>query len=194
MLITFLITTLIFAYLPGPAMLYTANQTIAKGKKAGLMATFGIHLGGYVHIILAAFGLTIISKIIPTLYSTIKILGSFWLIWLGLKMWFTNNKITNDTASQKTFTESILVEVLNPKTALFYVSFLPQFIDVSGTVWLQFLMLGFVVNLAFTSADICCVFLAHYIKNKINTSNQMFKWLGGSIFIGLGIRLGLLET
>lgn len=194
MLITFLITTLIFAYLPGPAMLYTANQTIAKGKKAGLMATFGIHLGGYVHIILAAFGLTIIFKIIPTLYSTIKILGSFWLIWLGLKMWFTNNKITNDTASQKTFTESILVEVLNPKTALFYVSFLPQFIDVSGTVWLQFLMLGFVVNLAFTSADICCVFLAHYIKNKINTSNQMFKWLGGSIFIGLGIRLGLLET
>lgn len=193
MLITFLITTLIFAYLPGPAMLYTANQTLAKGKKAGLMATLGIHLGGYVHIALAAFGLTIVFKLIPALYSTIKILGACWLIWLGLKMWFAPSS-TTQIASQKTFTESILVEVLNPKTALFYVSFLPQFIDAHGTIWLQFLLLGFVVNLAFTSADVCCVFLAHTICKKVKTSNRAFKWLGGSIFIGLGVRLGLFEA
>jgi len=193
MLTTFLITTLIFAYLPGPAMLYTANQTLTKGKKAGLIATFGIHLGGYVHIALAAFGLTIVFKLIPALYSTIKILGACWLIWLGLKMWFTPNT-TTQTISQKTFTESILVEVLNPKTALFYVSFLPQFIDTQGTIWLQFLLLGFIVNLAFTSADVCCVFLAHTICKKVKTSNRAFKWLGGSIFIGLGVRLGLFEA
>ncbi|WP_269913329.1 LysE family translocator [Acinetobacter sp. HY1485] len=193
MLTTFLITTLIFAYLPGPAMLYTANQSLTKGKKAGLMATFRIHLGGYVHIALAAFGLTIVFKLIPALYSTIKILGACWLIWLGLKMWFTPNT-TTQTTSQKTFTESILVEVLNPKTALFYVSFLPQFIDTQGTIWLQFLLLGFIVNLAFTSADVCCVFLAHTICKKVKTSNRAFKWLGGSIFIGLGVRLGLFEA
>ena len=174
-------------------MLYTANQTLAKGKKAGLMATLGIHLGGYVHIALAAFGLTIVFKLIPALYSTIKILGACWLIWLGLKMWFTPSS-TTQIASQKTFTESIFVEVLNPKTALFYVSFLPQFIDAHGTIWLQFLLLGFVVNLAFTSADVCCVFLADTICKKVKTSNRAFKWLGGSIFIGLGIRLGLFEA
>lgn len=93
--LTFLITTLIFAYLPGPAMLYTANQTLAKGKKAGLMATLGIHLGGYVHVLLASFGLTIIFQMIPTLYSIVKILGACWLIWLGLKLWFTKEASDN---------------------------------------------------------------------------------------------------
>jgi len=199
LLTTFIITTLIFAYIPGPAMLYTAAQTISKGKKSGLMAALGIFIGGCFHIITSAIGLAALFHIFPFLYSIIKILGACWLIWLGIKLIFpkSDNKIELDSdISEKTLKESILVEILNPKTAIFYLAFLPQFINLSSglPVWLQFIILGLVVNIAFVSADIVCVFLAEFVLKKIKNSNKTQKiisMLGGVIFICLGIFVAL---
>ncbi|WP_374254120.1 LysE family translocator [Acinetobacter brisouii] len=200
LLSTFLLTTLIFAYLPGPAMLYTAAQTLARGRKAGLMASLGIHLGGYAHIVIAATGLTILFHAIPIAYTLLKICGALWLIWLGLKLLFArNSKPSSDLQNhqqQRAFSESIWVEILNPKTAIFYLAFLPQFIDAQATfpIWLQFLILGTIVNLAFSSADVVCVFCADLILKKLKTSargQHIFRYLSGSIFIMLGLRLGL---
>lgn len=200
LLSTFLLTTLIFAYLPGPAMLYTAAQTLARGRKAGLMASLGIHLGGYAHIFIAATGLTILFHAIPIAYTLLKICGALWLIWLGLKLLLArNSKPSSDLQNhqqQRAFSESIWVEILNPKTAIFYLAFLPQFIDTQATfpIWLQFLILGTIVNLAFSSADVVCVFCADLILKKLKTSGRgqhIFRYLSGSIFIMLGLRLGL---
>ncbi|MCG2572841.1 LysE family translocator [Acinetobacter sp. ME22] len=195
---TFLVTTLIFAYLPGPAMLYTAAQTLARGRKAGLMASLGIHLGGYTHIVIAATGLTVLFHAIPIAYTLVKIGGALWLIWLGLKMLLArSSKSSSDlqgNQQQRAFSESIWVEILNPKTAIFYLAFLPQFIDTQATfpIWLQFLILGTIVNLAFSSADVVCVFCADFILKKFKTSSrsqQIFRYLSGSILIVLGLRL-----
>ncbi|MHA3061010.1 LysE family translocator [Acinetobacter sp. ANC 4636] len=203
LLSTFLLTTLIFAYLPGPAMLYTAAQTLAHGRKAGLMASLGIHFGGYTHIVIAAMGLTILFHAIPIAYTLVKICGALWLIWLGLKLLLArNSKPSSDLQNhqqQRAFSESIWVEILNPKTAIFYLAFLPQFIDAQATfpIWLQFLILGTIVNLAFSSADVVCVFCADFILKKFKTSARgqyIFRYLSGSIFIMLGLRLGLYKN
>lgn len=196
--ITFLITTIIFAYIPGPAMLYTAAQTLSRGRKSGLMAAFGIFLGGCFHIIVASLGLTTIFQIIPKLYDIIKILGALYLVWLGIKLIRSTSSPTiqqHVENGQLSLKQSILVEVLNPKTAIFYIAFLPQFINTSFDfpVWSQFILLGFIVNLIFVSADVVCVFLANYISQKFTKSKKPQKSMsvmGGLIFMGLGVFLG----
>ena len=149
---------------------------------------------------IAATGLTILFHAIPVAYTLVKICGALWLIWLGLKLLIArNSKPSSDLQNhqqQRAFSESIWVEILNPKTAIFYLAFLPQFIDAQATfpIWLQFLILGTIVNLAFSSADVVCVFCADLILKKLKTSargQHIFRYLSGSIFIMLGLRLGL---
>ena len=168
LLLAFLATTAIFAYIPGPAMLYAAAQTMARGRWSGLMATLGIHLGGYVHVFAAAAGLSVLFHAVPVLYMVVKFAGAAYLVWLGISLF--RAKTQGERAlpgiqaksGRRAFFESITVEVLNPKTAIFFVAFLPQFIDASAAfpVWLQFVILGTIVNLMFSSADIACVILA----------------------------------
>jgi threonine/homoserine/homoserine lactone efflux protein len=86
LLVTFLITTAVFAYVPGPAMLYATAQTIARGRWSGVMATLGIHLGGYVHVAAAAAGLSALFHAVPTLYLTVKLAGAAYLIWMGVSL------------------------------------------------------------------------------------------------------------
>jgi len=123
--ITFLITTIIFAYIPGPAMLYTAAQTLSRGRKSGLMAAFGIFVGGCFHIIAASLGLTTIFQIIPKLYDIIKILGALYLVWLGIKLIRSTSSPTlqqNVENGQLSLRQSILVEVFF--ISLFYLNLL----------------------------------------------------------------------
>lgn len=200
MLIAFFITTAVFAYIPGPAMLYAAAQTMARGRYAGLMASLGIHIGCYVHVIAAAVGLSVLLHAVPTLYLAVKLAGALYLIWLGVSLFRAKVEATAHQplmaakSARRAFLESISVEVLNPKTAIFFVAFLPQFIDASATfpVWLQFVILGTIVNLMFSSADIVCVFLAGSIMKRVGESQTARRWLqraGGSLLVGLGLRL-----
>ncbi|WP_213993598.1 LysE family translocator [Sodalis sp. dw_96] len=203
MFIPFFITTIIFAYIPGPAMLYTAAQTISRGQSSGLMAALGIHLGGYGHVIAAAAGLTLLFHAVPVLYIMVKIMGAVYLVWLGIQMFrtrapteFATSDFRKAKSVKRAFFESVAVEILNPKTAIFYLAYLPQFIDVSGSfpVWLQFIALGSIVNLTFSSADIVCVLLAEFILSRLKKSNRMQKVMqkiGGAIFISLGVNVAL---
>jgi threonine/homoserine/homoserine lactone efflux protein len=202
LLIAFFLTTTVFAYIPGPAMLYAAAQTIARGRRGGLMATLGIHLGCYVHVIAAAAGLSILFHLVPLAYTAVKLIGAGYLIWLGIALFRTR---ANDESglpamaqksARKAFLESVTVEVLNPKTAIFFMAFLPQFVDASASfpVWLQFLILGATVNLIFSSADLVCVFLAGMVVNRLKKSGRAQRVLqraGGTMLIGLGTHLAL---
>ncbi len=201
-LVTFFIATSLFAYMPGPAMLYATAQTIARGKRAGWMAAIGIHLGGYVHVIAAALGLALLFKAVPVFYFILKFAGAAYLIYLGVKMFRLKTSVStvDIKAVQKTpkqaFWESVTVEVLNPKTALFFVAFLPQFSDPTAAfpIWVQLLILGTIVNIVFSSADVVCVLVADKMVNFLKTSQSIGRFaqkIGGSILIALGLNIAL---
>jgi threonine/homoserine/homoserine lactone efflux protein len=205
LLAAFFITTAIFAYVPGPAMLYAAAQTIARGRWSGLMATAGIHAGGYVHVFAAAAGLSVLFHAVPVLYLAVKILGAAYLIWLGISLFRARESKETTSAGQpaktarRAFLESVTVEVLNPKTALFFLAFLPQFVDATAAypVWLQFVILGTIVNLIFSSADIVCVLMAGAILNRLRSSSHarsLMQRAGGTVLVGLGLHLAFQKS
>jgi threonine/homoserine/homoserine lactone efflux protein len=202
LLLTFLATTAIFAYIPGPAMLYAAAQTLARGRLSGLMAAFGIHLGGYVHVFAAAAGLSVLFHAVPAIYVIVKLAGAAYLIWLGISLFRAKGTGNDDLpampakSGKRAFFESIAVEVFNPKTALFFMAFLPQFIDPSAAfpVWLQFVILGTIVNLMFSSADVVCVLLAGAMIARLRRSGRaqrLMQRAGGTVLVGLGAHLAL---
>jgi threonine/homoserine/homoserine lactone efflux protein len=197
--IAFLIATAIFAAIPGPGILYTAAQTLARGRVGGLMAALGLHLGGYVHVAAAALGLSAVFQLVPALYTVVKLAGALYLIWLGIGI--IRGRIAADDlphivgkSPRRAFVESVAVEALNPKTAIFYLAFLPQFVALSAgsPLWLQFLGFGIVVNLAFSVADLVAVLLTAAVLSRLRrtqAAQRVARALGGSLMIGLGIRL-----
>lgn len=202
LLAAFFVTTALFAYIPGPAMLYAAAQTMARGRFAGLMAVLGIHVGCYVHIFAAAAGLSVLFQAVPWLYLAVKLGGACYLIWLGFSM--LRSKLEDGTVSvmiepksaRRAFVDSIIVDVLNPKTALFFLAFLPQFVDPAAAfpVWLQFLILGVAVNFIFSSADLVGVLLAGAMVGRLKRSSfaqAIARRAAGTVLMGLGVHLAL---
>jgi threonine/homoserine/homoserine lactone efflux protein len=205
LLVAFFATTAIFAFIPGPAMLYAAAQTLAGGRRSGLMASFGIHLGCYVHVAAAAAGLSVLFHVVPMLYLAVKFAGAGYLVWLGISLF--RARAHGDVvmsgiepkSGRRAFFESITVEVLNPKTAIFFLAFLPQFIDLSAAfpVWLQFVILGTIVNLMFSSADVIGVLLAGAVIARLRRSShaqRLMQRAGGAMLVGLGVHLALQKS
>ncbi|KRE00162.1 amino acid transporter [Bosea sp. Root381] len=200
-LLAFATVTLLVAYFPGPALLYTAAQTISHGRRAGFMAVLGIHLGCYVHVMAAAFGLSAVFKHVPELYFAVKIAGAIYLVWLGINMIRSqlaaaHAPITPPKTVKRALLDSFIVEILNPKVALFFIALLPQFVDPAAAlpVWVQFLILGTVVNFAFSSADVVTVFGASTVMRLMKKTRSGFafgRWIGGSMMIGLGLKLAV---
>jgi threonine/homoserine/homoserine lactone efflux protein len=198
-LLAFALATVIFAVIPGPGLLYTAAQTLARGRLGGLMAALGIHLGGYLHVAAAALGLAALFHLVPLLYTAVKLAGALYLVVLGIGI--MRSSIAADAlpaiagkSPRRAFVESVAVEAFNPKTALFYLAFLPQFVDpaAAAPLPLQFLTLGIVVNLAFSAADLVAVLLTAALLSRLRrtrTAQRIARLIGGSIMIGLGLRL-----
>lgn len=205
LLLAFAVTTSLFAFMPGPAMLYAAVRTMAGGRRAGLMAVLGISIGASVHVIAAAAGLSALFEAVPVAYAIVKLVGGLYLVWLGVSL-FRNRDRGGDApvgvapkSARTAFVESMVVEVLNPKTALFFLAFLPQFVDAHASLplWAQFAILGALVNMIFSVADVLCVLLAGSIMEKVRQSSRtqkLLQRLGGTILVGLGLHLALQRT
>lgn len=202
--LAFLATAALFACIPGPAMLYSAAQTVARGRWAGLMTVLGLHLGCYVHVIAAATGLSVLFHAVPVLYMAVKLAGAAYLVWLGISLFRARAGDAGGAilpgvatkSARRAFLESVAVEVLNPKTAIFFLALLPQFIDASADfpVWLQFFVLGTIVNFMFTSTDIVCVMVAGMVVEKLRRSSRARRAMqraGGAVLVGLGTHLAL---
>ena len=193
--IFFVVATITFACMPGPAILYMTAQTLAHGRRAGLLSALGVHIGCYAHIIAASIGLASLIANAPAVYAAIRFAGAAYLIWLGLMMVFGQCRPDTGRAVPQatTLRDSIVVEVLNPKTALFFVTFLPQFVETGATmpVWLQFLILGLVVNTAFSAMDLAAVACAALIRDRLRSGAalRIVPNVCGAILIGLGIAL-----
>ena len=158
------------------------------------------------HVVAAAAGLSVLFHVVPTLYLAVKLAGAAYLIYLGIRMFRVARAVGAtpvDLVAQKSagraFLESMLVEVLNPKTAIFFLAFLPQFIDPAASfpVWLQFVILGTLVNVMFTIADIACVLAASTVTTRLARVSSLQRNLqraGGAILVGLGLHVALQRT
>jgi threonine/homoserine/homoserine lactone efflux protein len=204
-LAAFVVTTALFAFIPGPAMLYAAARTMAGGRQAGLMAVFGIHIGSYAHIVAAAAGLSVLFHAVPIAYAGVKLAGAGYLVWLGISMFRAGDgeaaapKAATPLPARRAFGQSIMVEVLNPKTAIFFTAFLPQFVDAGAALPIsaQFALLGTAVNLMFTLADLTSVVLAEVILARLGRAKGIRKLAqraGGSVLIGLGAHIALQKS
>jgi len=144
----FIVAALVLLVVPGPSVLYIVARSIEGGRTAGLVSVLGVQTGAMVHIAFAAVGLSAILASSAVAFSVIKWLGAVYLVWLGLRRIFGRDEEEGDVAVEpaplsRVFSQGAIVNILNPKTALFFLAFLPQFVDPArGAAWTQILLLG----------------------------------------------------
>ena len=194
----FLLAALIVAAVPGPGIFYVAARTLSGGKRAGIASTFGTALGGLVHVIAGAVGVSALILASAELFTALKFAGALYLVWLGFKTFREARHLLPQQAivagTQRAFREGVLVEALNPKTAAFFLAFIPQFIDPAGYVALQFIILGLISVALNTLADVVVVMMAATARSGLTRHPNLLQRLrqGSGLFIaGLGISLAL---
>lgn len=189
---------------PGPSMLYILSRSIGQSRAAGLASAVGLALGGVFLAVLTAVGLASIFKYSDTVYNLVRYIGAAYLIYLGLQMFSTSDnkntevkQIKKPEPLRRIVFQGVIVECLNPKTILFFMAFLPQFVDVaSGSVTTQLLVLGMLVPLTAVPSDVLVAWTGGSLAKKLSESKRMhnfLQWLGGIFLIGLGLRLLLQE-
>lgn len=194
----FLMTAIMLNLIPGSDTMYIITRSISQGKQAGILSVLGILTGSLIHTLLAAFGLSLLLAQSIVLFNIVKILGVAYLVYLGIRMLMTKESLAFDAADskklkgEKVYLQAILTSVTNPKVALFFIAFLPQFVSATEAGPLPFLILG----LTFTvTGGIWCSLLAlfaSFATQKLR-SNQKFSVilnkLTGIVFIGMGLNL-----
>ena len=187
---------------PGPDMFYVITRGISHGRRAGIVSAIGVICGILIHTMAAAFGMALIFQTSVIAFQIVKYLGALYLIYLGVKSWlgkssFDLQPATERVSSQALFWQGMLSNVLNPKIAIFFLSFLPQFIDKgSSNISLQMVVLGF----TFALFGLCFLTFVGYFAGSIGAwllrkpqYTKTFRWITGSILISLGSHLALAE-
>lgn len=193
----FLLTGILLNLIPGADTMYIVGRSISQGRKAGVYSVFGIITGSLVHTLLVAFGLSIILTKSIVLFNTIKVIGVIYLVYLGIKMILDKTNISFQAASnklniRKIYLQGLLTSLTNPKVSLFFIAFLPQFIDTKASGPMPFIILG----LTFTVTGLLwCLFVAYfssYVTKKLRGNQKVGMILNkitGLIFIGMGLKL-----
>jgi threonine/homoserine/homoserine lactone efflux protein len=191
----FLSAALILALTPGPGMLYVLGRTLHAGRREGVLSSLGTLVGGSVHVLAAAFGLSAVLATSAVAFSVVKYAGAAYLVYLGVSMLRSRNMnvemAEEQGAGQGHFLQGIWTEVLNPKTALFFLSFIPQFVSTAkGHLVMQFLFLGSVSVALNTTADLLSVLLAGAVAHKLRDNPEFTRkqrTASGVGMIGLGV-------
>jgi threonine/homoserine/homoserine lactone efflux protein len=200
LLIPFFLASAAFACVPGPGMFYAAAQTLASGRKAGWWSALGFHIAGLGQVAAAAFGVSTLLAVVPTLFTVMKLVGAAYLIWLGIK-YLRGGRLLRSAprkppapTARKALRDSVIVEAMNPKSALFYLAFLPQFTDSSAefAIWAQIVILGVIVNAMFSVTDAILIETSHAVATTLRSSERFtlaLRRLGGVVLITLGVNL-----
>lgn len=194
----FLLSGILLNLTPGTDTLYILSRTIAQGKRAGLMSAAGINCGSLFHTLFAAFGLSVVLMQSAMAFNIVKWIGAAYLIYIGIKGLKSRSAAfqleqVGQVNERKLFFQGLFTNVLNPKVALFFLAFMPQFIDPHQTagalpfvlLGLTFILTGSIWNFVLV---LCSSWMTHRLRNSINFSKYLNK-LTGFIFIGLGIKL-----
>lgn len=194
----FLITVLIICITPGIDMMFILNRSISQGRDAGIYSALGVSVGAVVHTILSGLGLSVILQTSVVLFTIIKVVGAVYLIYLGIQMFIskqssTSIKKTVYQSRRKLFVQGVITNVTNPKVALFFISFIPQFISVDNQYGpIPFLILGsiFAVMGAITSFIIAIFSSSLTTKLRDNiVAEKIINKISGAVFVILGISL-----
>ena len=203
----FLAAAVLLAVAPGPGMLYVLARSLAGGKREGVLSALGTFAGGMVHVLAAALGVSIILAKSAVAFATVKYVGAAYLGFLGIRMILDARREKAAEAEQieqalkparNPLWQGVATEVLNPKTALFFLSFIPQFVNrTAGHVFLQFVILGTISVVLNTTADLIVIALAGPLGEKIRSSatfRRRQRTVTGAIMIGLGTYLATSES
>lgn len=191
----FLSAAAMLALTPGPGILYVLGRTLHGGRREGIRSALGTFVGGTVHVLAAALGLSVILMTSATAFEIVRFAGASYLIYLGISM--IRHRRANLTAwdeeqeSHRNFLQGIATEVLNPKTALFFLSFVPQFVSLAkGHITLQFLILGTISVILNTAVDLIVVVFAGWLTLQLAYRPKLIerqRTASGIGMIGLGV-------
>jgi threonine/homoserine/homoserine lactone efflux protein len=196
----FLVAAVLLAVTPGPAVLYIVTRSVTQGKGAGLASCLGVAVGGVAHVLAATFGLSALLASSAPAFSVVKYAGAAYLAWLGYRKLTQAPALDPEAPTEKhsrvrVFHEGVLVNVLNPKTALFFLAFLPQFVVPSrGGLTLQFAFLGSLFIVVALCTDTAWCLLAGTIGGWLKRNPRFAsseRYVAGSVYLGLGFATAL---
>lgn len=200
-LFIFIVAGIALNLTPGPDMLFTIARSIGQGRTAGIISALGIGSGAIVHIIAATFGISALFAYSATAYLVLKYAGAAYLVYLGIRSFRSGQPMSlskkngKPLAYSRIYWQAVVTNVLNPKVALFFISFLPQFVDPSvGSVTMQTLFLGVLFDFNSTILLVAIALLAGSAGEWLATKEKFWKWqqrFTGSVLIALGAKLAL---
>ena len=192
-LAVFALASLALAVVPGPAVLYIVAQSIHGGRRAGVVSALGVANGGMVHVLAAVIGLSALLATSAEAFTAVKILGAVYLVWLGIRTLLSaDDRIGGrrpEATLARTYRRGIVVNVLNPKTALFFLAFLPQFVDPHESTRGQLALLGAIFVVIAFASDLVWALVAGTagaVLRRSQTFLRAQRYVSGTIFVGLG--------
>jgi threonine/homoserine/homoserine lactone efflux protein len=193
----FLAAALVIAIVPGPGIFYVAARTLSEGRKAGIASTLGTALGGLVHVTAGGLGVSAIMLASAEAFAVLKFAGALYLVWLGIRAFCEAGDLpaetTNAHGNVRAFRDGIVVEATNPKTAAFFLAFIPQFLDTDAAhPALQFMLLGLISVALNTMADLVVVVVASVTRENFAQRPRLFRRTrqgSGLFMMGLGVSL-----
>lgn len=201
-LFTYLLILLGFVFIPGPAVLLTLARASAGGTRVGLATGLGIAAGDLVHTLMAVVGISALLLTSALLFGVVKFMGAAYLVYLGIRAFVEKVEPVGQPGKRffsaaQAFRQAVLAEVMNPKTALFFLAFLPQFVNpANGLVSVQLLTLGVMFVAAGLFATVVVAIAAGKLGVLLRSNAAVVKWQGrvvGSIYCALGLRVALQE-
>jgi threonine/homoserine/homoserine lactone efflux protein len=192
----FLLAATALAIVPGPAVAYIVTQSIDQGRRAGLVSALGVASGGLVHVAAATVGLSALIASSATAFTVVKLVGAAYLILVGIRRILAGDSEEREPHAlraplRRIYRQGVIVNVLNPKTALFFLAFLPQFVDPHrGAVWPQVAVLGVIFVSVAVLSDMTYALVSDAIAGRIRrtgTGAKVRRWLTGGVFVALGI-------
>lgn len=200
-LLAYLAAATILVLIPGPGTAWIVAQTVAGGTRRGLQAAFGLETATLIHALAAGLGLSALLAASAMAFEMLKYAGAAYLVWLGIKAWRDKVEVVAEptmaapVSGGHVYRRSVVTGVLNPKVAVFFLAFLPQFVHPErGMVWLQFLILGLLLSLIGFSNSCMLSLVVGRLGRRFSGSPRIARWrqrLIGTVFVGLGMRLAL---
>jgi len=195
--LAFLIAAFALNLAPGPDMLYVIGRSVGQGRKAGIVSSLGVFVGCWAHILAAAFGIAALLRSSPVAFNAVRYAGAAYLIYLGIKMLAQKTDLSSQQLKAESlgaiFRQGAITNMLNPKVAIFFLAFLPQFVDARrGNVVLQILLLGLIFNVGGTLVNLAVAYAGGTLGELLRRNQsiaRLQRQLTGLIFVGLGLRL-----